>query len=63
METMSCREVAAYLGYSYFYFMREIKTDASFPKPIRRKTMHGLGHAKYEKTDIERYKQGLKAAA
>lgn len=50
-------EAAKYLGYSYTYFMRDIKTIPGFPKPFRRPTAHGVGHAKYKVADLDAWRQ------
>jgi len=52
-ERLTSEEAAKYLGYSYFHFMREIKTQQGFPVPSRTRTPKGFGHAKYDKRDLD----------
>ena len=53
---LTCEEAAKHLGYSYFHFMREIKTQQGFPAPFRPRTGNGFGHAKYDVKLLDKWR-------
>lgn len=52
MKLLKSKEVAERIGISYDYFMREVKYQVTFPKPVK---LTPKANAKWRDTDIDQF--------